>query len=269
MFNQIHNEDCLETMGRLPTHSVDLVVTSPPYGTLRNYGHTYPMSKGLNLGAITYRLFRVMKQGGVVVWVVGDQTEDGSESCESFRQALAFVKAGFKLHDTMIYAKQPRPIDGSTNRYYQCFEYMFVFSNYIAPKTVNLIKDRPNIYGNTVNKSTTVRTVEGGLVEQKDYPIEPYSKRTNIWDYAIGHNHSASDKVAHKHPAIFPEKLVADHIESWSNEGDVVYDPFLGSGTTTYVAKLMNRSWIGSEINPDYFKVAQERMGNIELGLRL
>jgi len=76
-----------------------------------------------------------------------------------------------------------------------------------------------------------------------------YGQRFNIWELAN------SDKS--KHPAIFPEKLINDHIISWSNENDLVYDCFMGSGTVAKMAKINNRNWIGSEISKEYCNIAK------------
>ena len=98
--NTIFNEDCLNTMRAMPDGVIDLVITSPPYDDLRNYkGYSFDFE------SIAKELFRVVKEGGVVVWVVGDATVDGSETGTSFRQALFFKEVGFNLHDTMIYMK--------------------------------------------------------------------------------------------------------------------------------------------------------------------
>ncbi|MEK7482270.1 MAG: transcriptional repressor LexA, partial [Patescibacteria group bacterium] len=136
--NKIICGDAVDVMKTFPPDSIDLVVTSPPYDELRNYkGYSF------NFEGIAKGLFRVIKQGGVVVWVVGDETIKGDETGSSFRQALYFKECGFKLFDTMIYSKPPRGAVGNNKTYWQSFEYMFIFSKG-NPKTVNLIKDRKN-----------------------------------------------------------------------------------------------------------------------------
>lgn len=250
--NKIYNEDCLETMKRMPNDFVDLVVTSPPYDNLRKYkgydnkkeynGYTFDFEN------IAQELARIVKKGGVIVWVVGDATINGSETGNSFRQALFFKELGLNIHDTMIYEKSGMAYPDST-RYHQVFEYMFVFSKGY-PKNVNLIKDRENKYVGTMGGNK-----RGGLCKR-----EKYGARFNVWRYANGRDNSSKDRVAFKHPAIFPEPLASDHIQSWSNEGDLVYDCFLGSGTTAKMAIRNKRNWIGSEISEEYCKIAQERI---------
>ena len=85
-----------------------------------------------------------------------------------------------------------------------------------------------------------------------------------MWSIPVGGGHSTKDKIAYKHPAIFPEKVVEDHIISWSNEGDVVLDPFAGSGTTLKMAKKLKRNYIGIEISAEYIKIIHERLGHVE-----
>lgn len=235
--------------------SIDLTVTSPPYDNIRDY-HGY----SLDMEELVRQLFRVTAPGGVVVWVVGDATEKGSETGNSFRQALMFMNSGFRLHDTMIYEKNtssfPARRDGS--RYTQIFEYMFVFSKG-KPKTAHLICDKENKWaGHTNWGANTQRGRNGLLVETSDIrPVPKYSPRNNIWKYNVGKGFNSSDKESHSHPAIFPEKLAEDHILSWSNEGDVVLDPFCGSGTTCKMAKKNKRHYIGMDISEEYCRLAE------------
>ena len=259
--NKIYNENCLDTMSKMPNDFIDLTVTSPPYDNLRTYnGYSFDFE------SIAKELYRVTKQGGVVIWVVGDSTIKGSETGTSFKQALFFKEIGFNLHDTMIYEKNtssfPSRKDG--NRYTQIFEYMFVLSKG-KPKTSNLICDKENKWaGHTNWGKNTKRGRDNDLKEtSKIKPVPKFSPRNNIWKYTVGGGFASSDKIASKHPAIFPEKLVNDHILSWSNEGDLVYDPFMGSGTTAKMAILNNRNYIGSEISEEYCKIIEERLKKI------
>ena len=258
--NKIYNENCLDTMAKMPDNFIDLVVTSPPYDNLRDYkGYSFPFED------IAKELFRVVKVGGVVVWVVGDATINGSESGTSFKQALYFKEIGFNLHDTMIYEKSGCPFP-EQNRYYPIFEYMFILSKE-KPSTHNLIKDRKNNYvGDKIARKNHSRQKDGSLKENsafridKDRKIQEYGVRYNIWRYITGGGNSSTDKISFKHPATFPEKLANDHIISWSNEGDLVYDPFIGSGTTAKMSILNNRKWIGSEISKEYCDISNERI---------
>jgi site-specific DNA-methyltransferase (adenine-specific) len=257
--NKIINEDSEKVLKEIPSNSIDLTVTSPPYDEIRDYkGYNFTDTVLCNIIA---ELFRITKSGGVVVWVVGDATVNGSESGTSFRQALKFMEIGFKLHDTMIYEKNtssfPARRDG--NRYTQIFEYMFVFCK-DKIKNVNLICDKPNKWaGHTNWGKNTTRLKNGELQETSDIkPVPDFSPRNNIWKYNVGKGFNSKDKESHEHPAIFPEQLAEDHIISWSNEGDIVLDPFSGSGTTSKMAKKNNRKYIGIDISEEYCKLAEK-----------
>lgn len=258
MKNQVIQGDCLEVMKGIPDKSIDMVLTSPPYDNLRDYkGYTF------NFKGIAQEIYRVLKDGGVCVWIVGDATIKGSETLNSFRQAIYFNSIGFNLHDTMIYRKNSLTFP-DTNRYYQCFEYMFVFSKG-KPKTVNLIQDKIN---KQANKTITgnYRDIDGSLKEmsgsRNKRAIKEKGVRWNIWDYNTGWQHSYSEDFLRGHPAIFPEKLAEDHILSWSNEGDTILDPMAGSGTTLKMAKKNNRNYIGIEIAHEYIEIINKRLSH-------
>jgi site-specific DNA-methyltransferase (adenine-specific) len=257
--NDVYCEDCVELMKKMPANSVDLVVTSPPYDNLRNYnGYKF------NFENIANELFRITKKGGVVVWVVGDKIYDGNRTLTSFKHALYFQQIGFNAHDVMIYKKKNTPFMRS-NAYTNCFEYMFVFSKG-KPKTFNplLTETVRNGYEPLpTNKGPDAINVKvlKKLKEQKT--------KTNIWEYAVGMGGTTNDKIAFKHPAVFPEKLAEDHILSWTNKGDVVFDPMCGSGTTCKMAKIHGRNYIGCDISEDYCKIAHERIKGVTIQQKL
>ena len=249
--NKNYNESNLETMAKMPDNFIDLTVTSPPYDNLRTYeGYSFDFEN------VAKELYRVTKQGGVVVWVVGDAVLKGSESGTSFRQALYLKEIGFNLHDTMIYQKDVMPFPEQT-RYNQCFEYMFVLSKG-KPKTFNAIKEKTQGY--KPSKSSTTRNANGETVALKSKQGKNERSLFNIWQFGCGYNKTTNDKIAFKHPAMFPENLAEKHIISWSNEGDLVYDCFMGSGTTAKMSILNNRNWIGSELSSEYCNIIEERI---------
>jgi len=251
--NKIYNENCLDTMAKMPDNFIDLTVTSPPYDNLRQYkGYSFAFED------IAKELFRVTKQGGVVVWIVGDATVKGSETGTSFRQALFFKEIGFNVHDTMIYAKNNIPVyDPRNKRYKNGFEFMFVLSKG-KPNTYNPIKDV--LSKKKSSNGVTKRNPDGSMRAAKDVEFGEYQDRSNVWFFKNGYMQTTKDKLAFEHPAIFPEQLANDHIISWSNEGDLVYDPFMGSGTTAKMSILNNRNWIGSEISSEYCDIIEERI---------
>jgi DNA modification methylase len=265
--NQLYNEDCLITMGNMEDNSVDLTLTSPPYDDLRTYnehvsgnktefnGYSFPFED------IARELFRVTKKGGVVVWVVGDATNKGSETGTSFRQALYFKECGFDLYDTMIYQKTGTPFPQKT-RYNQTFEYMFVFSKG-KPNTFNPIMKK-NVTAGAVRHSRKFRNPNGEMIPGfNGKPVNEYGIENNIWLIKNGMNKSTKDLVAFEHPAIFPEELAAKHIITWTKKDDLVYDPFMGSGTTAKMSILLDRNWVGSELDSTYSDICNRRLEGI------
>ena len=244
--------DNCETLAAMPAESVDLVVTSPPYDDLRTYGgHDWDFPR------LAGELTRVLKPGGVIIWVVADATINGSETLTSMRQAIHFKDVcGLNVHDTMIYETDRAPVGG--NRYNPSWEYSFVLSKG-KPTSWNPIRCRSKKAGANDVPSHGHREKNGELKKRTTNAYKEDRVARNVWYYATGHNCSTLDKCAFAHPAIFPEKLALDHIQSWSNPGDIVLDPFAGSGTTLKAAKELNRRFIGIEINPEYVEICKKR----------
>jgi site-specific DNA-methyltransferase (adenine-specific) len=249
-------------MKKMSDNCVDLVLTSPPYDNIRTYkGYTFEFEK------IAKELYRVLKDGGVVIWIVNDETINGDESGTSFKQALFFKEIGFKLNDTMIFLKtNPMPASSPT-RYYSAFEYMFAFSkgklktfNPLLAKCSNLTNDKRK----TRHKRYGRNKAGENNKELAFYNKCEYVKRTNVWEYAVGSNNTTKDKIAYGHPAIFPEALAEYHILTWSNKDDVVYDPFMGSGTTAKMCIRHSRNYIGSEISKEYCDIANRRISSVQ-----
>jgi len=265
--NTLYNENCLETMSKIDDNTVDLTLTSPPYDDLRSYnkhlsgnktefnGYSFPFEQ------IARELFRITKKGGVVVWVVGDATDKGSETGTSFRQALYFKECGFDLYDTMIYQKTGTPFP-QKNRYNQTFEYMFVLSKG-KPNTFNPVMKK-NATAGAVRHSRKFRTADGEMKPGfNGKPINEYGIENNIWLIRNGMNKSTKDLVAFEHPAIFPEELALKHVISWTKKGDLIYDPFMGSGTTAKAAIQLERNWVGSELDVNYCDVCNRRLETV------
>ena len=248
--NSILHGNCLDVMKTFPDNCIDMTLTSPPYDNLRYYnGYEFDFEN------IAKELFRITKEGGVIVWVVGDATIKGSETGTSFKQALYFKELGFNLHDTMIYQKNGTGACGSNYCYWQSFEYMFVFSKGKI-KTVNrLTNGKPRSKGGVIagrrNKDGTLK------IEHRSCGHGKEQIRTNVWLYNVGFLNKT------KHPAVFPEQLAEDHILSWSREGDTILDPMAGSGTTLKMAKLNKRDYIGIELSSDYINIINERLSGV------
>lgn len=250
--------DCLDRMSEMPDGSIDLTVTSPPYDNLRTYNGSLNDWTEAKWQAIIAELYRVTKQGGVVVWVVGDATINGSETGTSFRQALHAMDCGFRLHDTMIWGKDGGPYPTPV-RYQQATEFMFVWSKG-APSSVNLIADKPNkhagvaVHGSTREADGSTKAM-AAVRNQTGRTVRAFGSRLNVW---LVPTEKQSKRFGH--PAMFPEAIARDHILSWSNPGDTVFDPFLGSGTTGKMALAHGRKFIGIERDPGYFAIAEQRI---------
>jgi len=248
--NKIYNMDCLEGMKLIDDNLIDLTITSPPYDNLRDYkGYTFDFEK------IAQELFRITKQNGVIVWIVGDSTKNGNESGTSFKQALYFKEIGFNLHDTMIWNKTKMP--QNHNRYEQGFEYMFILSKG-KPKTFNGIKDKPNVAAGTTAHAS-YRDKDGIVKKTSSFnktKIANFGLRTNVWN----HKPCLGKEDRNGHPAPFPQELIKDHIGTWSNENELIFDPICGSGTTCKMAKINKRNFIGIDISEEYCKIAEERI---------
>lgn len=251
--------NCLQLLKTIPEDSIDLTVTSPPYDKLRSYNGNNELWGEHVWKAVIQDLYRVTKDGGIVVWIVGDATIKGSETSTSFKQALWAIECGFNLHDTMIWDKENFTAIGALKvRYAPVFEYMFVWTKGKI-RTFNPIKDKENkrygeVFYNTVRQAdgTTIDGCGKGVKK-----IAKFGQRHNVWRQA-----PEKDNNKRLHPAVFPEQIVEDHIVSWSNVGDTVLDPFMGSGTTGVVCKKLDRNFIGMEIDEEYFDLATERIEN-------
>lgn len=249
--NTIYHSDCVNLMESMDENSVDLTVTSPPYDELRNYnGYQF------NFQDIARGLFKVTKKGGIVVWVVGDKIKNGNRTLTSFKQALYFQSVGFNVHDVMIYQKKNTPFM-RTNAYTNCYEFMFVLCKG-NPKTFNPLRVKTARQGREMmpfNKGAD------GVNRKTLGELKPEKTKINIWEYATGLGGTTRDRIAFRHPAVYPEKLAEDHILSWTNPGDVVFDPMCGSGTTCKMALKNNRFYIGCDISKEYVELTEKRLG--------
>jgi site-specific DNA-methyltransferase (adenine-specific) len=247
----LHKGDAETILKSIDENSIDCVVTSPPYDNLRSYlgvGNTWNHEK---FCAIAKELYRVVKPGGVIVWVVNDKTEKGSETGTSFKQVLHFMDIGFNLNDTMIWKKSNPMPQVKQPRYNQVFEYMFVLSKG-TPKTFNPIMEPCKCAGQVYDSTCKNMDGESGRTK-KTFNINKEKVKSNIWEIAVAQNKTS-------HTAVYPYQIPYDHICSWTNEGDIVLDPFMGSGTTGLAALDLKRKFIGIEMCEEYFNLSKERI---------
>ena len=262
--NKTYHLNCIAGMEKLDDECIDLVVTSPPYDQLRTYNDSSKWSMEV-FYSVAAQLNRVLKPGGVIMWNVNDATVDGSETGSSFRQALHFKDVcGLRLHDTMIYEKTGIAFASGQKsvRYSQAFEYCFILSKG-KPKTVNIIMDKPNKWAGSTSwgkARSRKKTGELDIREHKTNPIKEFGARNNIWRIKNCGGFGQSNKESYKHPATMPEELALGHIQTWTNEGDLVLDPFMGSGTTAQVSLETNRNFVGFEIDDTYYQMCVDRV---------
>jgi site-specific DNA-methyltransferase (adenine-specific) len=248
----IYHTNCVDYLKSLPNDSIKFTLTSPPYDDIRDYkGYSFPFE------SIAQELWRTTKVGGVIAWNVADATIKGSETGTSMRQALYFMSLGFRLHDTMIYVKKnPMPSGVSSKRYHQAWEYVFIFSK-DAPETFNPIMVKAKFGHLEANMKHRGRD---GEIKYTKTKRNEFTKVRNIFEYSVGGGHSTKDKIAFKHPAIMPEQLAADMITTWTNENDVVFDPFTGAGTTPKMCMSLNRQFHGTEMSLEYCEIIKDRL---------
>lgn len=266
--NKILVGDSAVMLQTFPPDCIDAVITSPPYDEARQY------KKGakFNFEGIAVQLYRVLKPGGVLVWVAQNMIrEDGQGETNTVEDQIKYFTetVGFWKWDTMIYSKDARYPEET--RYRQSWEFMIVFSKG-KPKTTNLLRDHRTVsyYVHKWRRNhATNRQEDGTVSERRDYGVNPFSTRENIWYYANGFMKSTKDKIAFDHPAIFPDALAEDHVLSWTNPGDLILDPFAGSGTTLKAAAKHRRKWIGIEIAEEYAQIAQKRTEKIDQNMTL
>lgn len=239
--------ECSQGLQMIKDNSIDLTITSPPYDNLRKYnGYSFNFKK------IARELYRVTSDGGIVVWVIADETKNWSESLTSFKQALYFKEVGFNLHDTMIWLKSNPMPQMNWKRYTNCFEYMFVFSKGV-PKTCNYLMEGCKYQGKNTGKNSFKISSEGKRIT-KNIVVKDKKIRNNVWIYSVSQFKG--------HPATFPEQLAKDHILSWSNKGDVVLDCFMGSGTVAKACIETDRRYLGFEISEQYCEIAERRISS-------
>lgn len=252
---RLYHSDCLEYLKSLPENHIKFTLTSPPYDNIRNYnGYSFPFEE------IARELYRTTETGGVIAWNVSDATINGSETGTSMRQALYFQSLGFRIHDTMIYLKaNPMPTSKKSKRYHQAWEYIFILSKH-APRTFNAIEVPAKYSHHTANMKH--RGAQGEIVYTRTKRNE-FTKVKNVFEYKVGGGHTTRDRIAYGHPALMPEQLAHDMIITWTNVGDLVFDPFTGAGTTAKMCVLLNRKFLGTEISAEYCAIAQARLENL------
>ena len=242
--NKIYNEECLKTMANMPDDFVDLVVTSPPYN----------MNLRIRNGEYTSR--QVVKEFSTKY----DGFSDNLPIDEFYNHHSEIIRELLRVSNLTFYVIQI--VTGSKRAF---FKLIGEFNENLK----DIIVWDKGVAQPAMQKQVLNRQSELILVFEKDYPISrqfrsaPFDrgKLNDIWKIGRG------KKLNKDHGAVFPEELVYKILDNFSKEGDVIYDPFMGTGTTAFVANSMNRKYVGSEILKEYVKFSEKRLKGEKLDL--
>jgi DNA modification methylase len=241
----LYKGDCFEKMRDIPDGSIDMVITSPPYFNARQYSQyenigVY-MKTMQNIFSVIYTKMGESKM--VIVNISPVLVARESRAKQSYRIALPFYfvpmmeKIGFEFLEDIIWKK---PEGASVNRNGGFFRHR------------KPLAYKPNIVTEyiLVFKKPSKRLIDKFI--KNDSLVGDGYERSNVWEM--------QPDTTNKHPAPFPLELPTKCITYYSYEGWTVLDPFMGSGTTGVVCKNLNRNFIGIELNPEYFKIAEDRI---------
>jgi DNA modification methylase len=254
VINKTHCAESSVALKKLPDNCIDIVVTSPPYDRIRDYN-----GFECNLHNIGEQLSRVLKDGGIIVMVIQDQTKDFGKSLTTFRTILDWCdNFNLKLFETVIYKKHGAEGAWWTKRFRVDHEYIPVFLKGKRPAyfTKEHLKIPSKHAGKTMTGCAT-RLTNGSTLKSKKLKINPTKCRGTIWDYVTCGD---GGKLKHEHPATFPDKIPVDFIETFCPPGGIVLDPFMGSGTTALAALNLGRNFLGFDISNEYVSLANKRV---------
>jgi len=253
--NRLLTGDCLPLLARLPSGSVDLTVTSPPYDDLRRYDTPTP----LDLPALGKALFRVTKDGGACIVVMGDASRHFAKSLSSFRLALSWCdRAGWRLFETCLYHRHGVPGPWWRSRLRVDHEFIFIFFKGKRPKTFRkerLLIPTKHAGEKVARRPYPRRGIAWGLPPPT---IAPLQCRGTVWPYSA--SSSERNRVKLGHPATMPDRLAADLVRGFSEPGDLVLDPLMGSGTSVVMAAKLGRRFLGMDASARYVGLARQRM---------
>lgn len=255
--NKIICGDAVDELKKFPNNSIDLVVTSPPYDGIRKYN-----GFSFDLHSTGKEIYRVLKEGGMAVMVIQDQTKDFGKSLTSFRTVVDWVdNIGFKLFETVIYRKHGTEGAWWKYRFRVDHEYMPIFLKGEKPKYFDKEPLKiPSKHGGKIMTGSGNRRTDGTTTKTVTRPINPMKCRGTIWDYLMAGD---KDELKRKHPAVFPDKIPIDFIQCFCPPNGIVLDPFIGCGTTAVAAKRLKRNYIGIDISEEYCNLAKERIRRI------
>lgn len=254
--------DCVKGMKLIPDNSIDLIVTSPPYDEIRDY-------KGfsLDLHNVGIEISRILKDGGICVMIIQDQTKNGRKTGTSFRTIVDWIdNTELDLWECCIYQRSGVPGNWWSKRFRVDHEYIPIFIKGKRPQYFNKEHMMIETLHKGINVGGTIRTTNGDKIE-KQFKNKDTKCCGTIINYPTSSQESLNKnikKIKTEHPATFPDKLASDFIQCFTKEGMIVLDPFMGSGTVAAMAKKLNRNYIGFEISKEYCDIAEQRISFIK-----
>lgn len=275
--------NCLDVMLQMPSDSVDLIMTSPPYGDARKrtYGGIHPDNYIEWFKPIARQIYRIMKPSGSFILNIGDNTIDGETHLYTYEIPIVLKRElGFKFIDPFVWHKKNCPPGKYKNRFKGAWEFCYHFSKTLditynpcavaePMKQCSIDRALRHHEGNLEIFSTGsgFTTAHAKIKEtirrnrKNGSGFGTNDERLNSLEMALPSNvlflPTETTNVAHSAP--FPIELPTFFIKAFSNEGDMVLDPFAGSGTTLRACRLLNRNCMGIDLNSEYESIANER----------
>lgn len=247
--------DCLSVLPEVLASSVALTVFSPPYDAIRDYNKDWQ----LDYHRLGIELLRVTEVGGVAAVVIGDGTRNFAKSLTTFRWAVDWVdRVGWKLFECCIYSRHGNPGAWWSQRFRVDHEYILIFFKGDRPRCFN--KEPLMVPSKHAGKvfSGTDRLTNGGFKKITPKAVNEKKCRGTVWNYST--SNSEGNRLKLEHPATFPDQLADDLIACFSQRGDLVLDPMVGSGTTVVSAAKQGRRFLGIDINEEYVGIASQRL---------
>jgi site-specific DNA-methyltransferase (adenine-specific) len=258
--------DCLEMLKKIPDNHVDLIVTSPPYSDQRNstYGGIKADKYVEWFLPITAELLRVLKPTGTFILNIKEKVSDGERHTYILELILEMRKQGWLWTEEFIWHKRNCYPGKWPNRFRDAWERLLQFNK---DKKFNMYQENVMVPVGDWAKTRLKNLSETDKTRDTSKVGSGFGKNISNWigrDMAYPSNvlHLATESSNKKHSATFPKELPRWFIKLFTKPGDIVLDPFLGSGTTGVVAKEMARNSIGIEILKEYYDIAKENIEN-------
>ena len=266
--DKIFNDDCLKVLPKLPKNSVDLIVTSPPYADNRKstYGGIPIKTYVKWFLPISNELKRVLKPNGSFILNIKERTENGERGTYVIELILEMRKQGWLWTEEYIWHKKNSFPGKWPNRFRDSWERCLHFTK---QKKFNMYQDSVKIpIGNWAEKRLK-KLSKTDMKRDESKVKSGFGKKIQNW---VGKSTVYPDNVLYfatvcdnrNHSAAFPLELPNWFIKLFSKKGDIILDPFLGSGTTALAAKTLQRHYVGMESNSQYYKVALKNIASLE-----